>query len=98
MSAIPEQNEQPIELPGVYFNGFQLGLSNADVNGVLLLNNQPALGISMSYTTAKTLANALSDIVATLEKVTEREIMTTQQVASGLEALAKKGGSDGQHH
>ena len=97
MSAKPEQNEQPIELPGVYFNGFQLGLSNADVNGILLLNNQPALGISMSYTTAKTLAKALNEMVETLEKVTKREIMTTQQVASGLEGLVKEG-SDGKSH
>ncbi|MBL8646449.1 MAG: hypothetical protein JNL46_04290, partial [Sphingosinicella sp.] len=77
--------EQQMELPNVYFNGFQLGLSNADVNGVLMLNNQPSIAISMSYTTAKTLAVALNDMVETLEKVTRREIMTTQQVATGLE-------------
>lgn len=98
MSTKPEQVEQPIELPGVYFNGFQLGLSNADVNGILMLNNQPALSVSMSYTTAKTLAKALTEIVETLEKVTKREIMTTQQVASGLEGLAAKGIGDGQSH
>lgn len=98
MSAKPDQNEQPVELPAVYFNGFQLGLSNADVNGILLLNNQPSLSISMSYTTAKTLAKALTEMVATLETVTKREIMTTQEVASGLEALVSQGGPNGKRH
>lgn len=96
---VPTQ-EQPIELPNIYFNGFQLSLSNADVNGLLLLNNQPALGISMSYTTAKTLAGALNEIVGALEKVTNHEIMTTKEVGKGLESLLsnKQGSDDGQPH
>ncbi|WP_141521473.1 hypothetical protein [Novosphingobium sp. PC22D] len=99
MSEKTEQNEQLLELPVMYFNGFQLGLSNADVNGILLLNNQPSAAISMSYTTAKTLAEALNQMVDTLEKVTGREIMTTKQVAEGLENLnATKGKNDGQPH
>jgi len=93
-------NEQAVELPSIYFNGFQLGLSNADVNGILMLNNQPAVGISMSYTTAKTMAEALTEIVAGLEKATGSKIMTTKQVAKGLESLVakNKGADDGQPH
>lgn len=74
-------------LPAIYFNGFQMSLSNADVNTVLLLNNQPQIGLNMSYTTAKTLAQALSEIVGALEKVTQRDIMTIKEVGAGLEAL-----------
>jgi len=90
MPNAPLTDEQPVELPNVYFNGFQLALSNADVNGVLLLNNQPTLGVSMSYTTAKTLAEALNGMIHTLEKVTEKEIMTTKKVAEGLEKFMKE--------
>jgi len=91
MTDVTESDEQPmIELPNVYFNGFQMSLSNADVSGVLLLNNQPTMGLSMSYTTAKTLAEALNEIITTLEKVTDKEIMTTKKVARGLERLAKE--------
>lgn len=86
------------DIPAFYFNGFQLGLSNADINGVLLLNNQPHATISMSYTTAKTLAEALAEMVAALESVTERTIMTTKQVAEGIERLvaAQEGSKSGQ--
>jgi len=80
-----------------YFNGFQLGLSNADVNGILLLNGSPQIGISMSYTTAKTLAVALNEMVATLEEVTANKIMTTQEVGKGLERLQERGGDDSTH-
>lgn len=78
-------------IPSYYFNGFQLGLSNADISGVLMLNNVPAVGVNMSYTTAKTLYSALEDMIHTLEKVTQREIMTTRQVAAGLEVLNIEG-------
>lgn len=87
MSSKPQSSEQPVELPNFYFNGFQLALSNADINGVLMLNNQPSIAISMSYTTAKTLAIALNDMVKTLETVTQHEIMTTNEVGSGLERI-----------
>lgn len=81
------QPDQGIEVQGFYFNGFQLNLSNADIGVLLMLNNQPTAALNMSYTTAKTLAEGLNEIVATLEKVTGRDIMTTKQVAHGLEVL-----------
>jgi hypothetical protein len=68
-----------------YFNGFQLGLSNADVNAILLLDNQPVLKLNMSYTVAKTLLVRLQEVVGILEKSTGREIMTTDDAGRGLE-------------
>ena len=93
-----ETEERGNAVPTFYFNGFQLGLSNADINGVLMLNNRPHAAISMSYTTAKTLAEALTEMVGTLEQVTGRAIMTTKQVAEGLEKLSAitEGTADGQ--
>ncbi|MCA1654553.1 MAG: hypothetical protein ABR588_00390 [Sphingomicrobium sp.] len=74
---------QPI--PQVYFNGFQLGLSNADISLVLLLDNQPILKMNMSYTVGKTVLVKLQDMVALLESTTGREIMTTDDAGRGLE-------------
>lgn len=81
-------DENGIAIPSFYFNGFQMNLSNADVGAVLLLNNQPQLSLNMSYTTAKTLAEALQEIVGALEKVTKQAIMTTKEVSVGLETLS----------
>lgn len=75
------------QIPAVYFNGFQIGLSNADISALLMLDNEPALKINMSYTTAKTLHTKLGEMVSTLERVTGREIMTTEDTAQGLETL-----------
>ena len=73
--------------PTFYFNGFELGLSNADVIATLSLSNSPVASVYMSYTTAKTLATRLAEVVAHLERVTERQIMTTIDVAAGLEKV-----------
>lgn len=70
-----------------YINGFQLGLSNADVSAILLQNNVPILNLLFSYTTAKSLAVALNDMVVTLEKVTNHTIMTADEVGIGLEKI-----------
>lgn len=77
-------------VPSVYLNGFELGLSNADVSLNVLLAGSPSMSLYMSYTTAKTLSEALAQAVATLERVTERKIMTTQEVGQGLEKLQKE--------
>ncbi len=73
-----------------YINGFQIGLSNADLSVVGLLDNQPILKINMSYTIAKTLAVKLSEMMAKLEKATGRDIMTTDDAGSGLEEAMKQ--------
>lgn len=78
-------------VPSVYVNGFELGISNADITASLLLAGNPVASVFMSYTTAKTLSEALSQAIGTLEQVTKREIMTTHDVAKGLEQLQKKG-------
>jgi hypothetical protein len=72
-------------VPNFYFNGFQLGLSNADLWTLFLLDNQPIFKANMSYTVAKTLMVKLQSMVETLEKATGREIMTTDDAGRGLE-------------
>ena len=100
---VKQQAPQPVEitLQNIYFNGFQLGLSNADINGLLVLNGTPQVGISMSYTTAKTLATQLNELIHTLESVTKHKIMTTEEVGQGIEKLNQeqaKGSKDDVTH
>lgn len=85
---------QLIEIQSIYFNGFQLGLANSDINTILLQDGQPALRLNMSYTTAKTLLVHLQDIMGKLEEVTDHKIMTTMQVNEGLQKLFTKKSDD----
>lgn len=80
----------PIEVGHLYTNGFQLNLSNADVNSIFMLNGVPQISLSMSFTTAKTLAVALNEMIEALECVTGRSIMTTSEVGCGMRLLAEK--------
>ena len=79
--------QQIIELQVLYFNGFQLTLSNSDVSGLLMLNGQPTAAMNMSFTTAKTLSIALNEMINTLEKVTGREIMTNKEIGQGINVI-----------
>src|SRR4051794_4445150 len=88
---ITTQSDQSVVIQSAYFNGFVLGLSNSDMNALLLLDGQPFLKINMSYTTAKTLLDRLSDLVQKLERVTTHNIMLTNEVDDGLRRLAQEG-------
>ena len=84
-----EQLARARPVPSFYFNGFQIGLSNADVGLLAMLDNQPVLKLNMSYTTAKTLFVKLAEVMGTLEKSTGREIMTTDDAGKGLGNIGK---------
>ena len=81
-----QPDEQPIELPVMYFNGFQIGMTNSDVSGILLLNGQPQTIANFSYTTAKTLHEALGKVISGLESATDQKIMTTREIEAGMNA------------
>jgi hypothetical protein len=80
---------QVLELPHTYFNGFAIALSNSDVSATLMLNGQPLTSMSMSFTTAKTLATMLTQQIEALESATGRSIMTTHEVGAKLDAAVK---------
>lgn len=88
----PEQKalEAFTAVPAIYFNGFQIGLSNADASLIGLLDNQPVIKLNMSYTIAKTLVVKLGHMMETFEKSVGREIMTTDDAGSGIEGTQKK--------
>lgn len=84
------QVEQIASVQNIYFNGFQLGLSNADMNALLVLDGQPILRLNMSYTTAKTLSDRLLELVNTLQRATEHNVMTTDEVETGLRRIVQE--------
>ena len=79
-----------LSVQSVYFNGFQLGLSNADAWLMFMLDNQPFLKANMSYTVAKTLVGKLQTMIDTLEESTGRKIMTTDDAGEGLSGAVVK--------
>ena len=85
-----------VNVPHFYFNGFQLSLGSSDVTCILMINNEPSVSMSMSYTTAKSLQESLSQLVETLESVTGHTIMTSKVVGDRMKAnLEKKQAENG---
>ena len=74
------------DAPKIYFNGYVNNLSTGDVLLVLERSGQPVAVLNMSFTVAKSLSVSLGQLVAQLEAVTGRTMLTTAEV----EASAKK--------
>ena len=79
-----------IELSHTYFNGFSITMSNADIGILLMLNNEPASAVSMSFSTAKTLAKKLGDMIATLERESGHEIMEIDFLGEVVARITEK--------
>ena len=73
-------------IPAVYFNGFAIALSSADVAIQISIDNQPLINLKGSYTTMKTLSEGLAMAMARFEKVTEHTVMTQRFVENALKA------------
>lgn len=82
---VQPQIVQQISIPNHYFNGIQIGTGLSDMNALLLLDGQPEARLSMSYTMAKTVAEALSLAVSEFEKATGHNIMTMSEVKDGMD-------------
>jgi hypothetical protein len=67
---------QQITIPNHYFNGFEVSNSLSDMGILLLLDGQPQARLSLSFTTAKTLAETLSAAIKGFERATSHNIMT----------------------
>ena len=64
----------------MYANGFEIGFSLSDVNVLFSIIGHRHCRLHMSFTTAKTLAIALSEALKNFEKTTEQTIMTMGEV------------------
>ncbi len=88
----PGQNTiiREIAIPHLYFNGFELQSSLSDVGAFLLLDGQPVVRLSLSFTTAKTFAENLGNVIKAFEEATSHTIMTIENVKSGFEKAGFK--------
>ena len=71
------QLKEAIELetvPKIYINGFINAYNVADVVLLLKQNQKNVIVVNMSYTTAKSLAGKLSDLIKSFEKKTETKL------------------------
>jgi hypothetical protein len=66
--------------PKFYMNGFVVGNGNSDGFVLIQTNSLPTAVINLSFTTMKTLAKSLNDIVENIEKKTNKEIATTSDL------------------
>ena len=80
---------QNINIPLLYANGFVSNLGSSDISIILLVDASPSLKLNLSYTSAKTLANMLGEIIKTLEQATNKKIMDSQEVEKGLRAFVE---------
>lgn len=71
-------------VPRFYLNGFACAQTNADVVIIGECHNKPALVLSLSFTTAKTLAQSLAGIISNLEVTVGREMLTTQDIERAM--------------
>lgn len=85
----PPGTQIPVGVPSIYCNGFTVGLTNTDVSLILMIDNQPQLNLHLSFTTAKTLALGLAQTIEHLEKIAERSIMLSTEIAEAVARQAK---------
>ena len=72
-------------LPGIYFNGFEVGISLSDIYVTLGTNGHHHSRLLMSFTTAKTFMEHLKRTVDTFEQRTKHTIMTMGDISKALE-------------
>ena len=72
-------------VPTVYANGFEVSVTGADIFTLLALNNRPAIVLNLSFTTAKALGRALSEVIADIERGTQIRTVTTDDIAKAME-------------
>ncbi len=82
------------QLPHIYFNGFVNSLGSGDLMMILQRNGQPVAVLNTSYTLAKTLAEKVHDLIASLEADTGNTIMITDDIN---EAVQRRQASQGDH-
>ena len=92
MESLPEQRppepRSPITISipqnSIYINGFGAGLTTGDIYVVLQRNGIEVGVLNMSFTVAKSLGDALNQLILSLEKRSNRTIMTSNQCAEAL--------------
>jgi len=68
------------DIPNIHFNGFVNNIGSGDILIILESNKKPVAVLNASYTVAKSLAQQLNMLINSLENLSDREIMTTDQI------------------
>jgi len=77
--ALAQAAHRSATLPRLYANGVISGQTASDVTLVLLMNGTPSGTLNMSYETAKSLVDDLTNIVKNFEKVTGQTVTTINE-------------------
>jgi hypothetical protein len=80
---VPSPNEP---IPLIYFNGFKLNFGSGDITFTLRVDNQNMAALKGSYTVVKTLSQALSKLIDDFERITNHNVMTSQEVQNAIKA------------
>jgi hypothetical protein len=80
----------PQNLPLVYFNGFKMGISSADVGIRLMVDGVDTVELKTSFTSVKSFSEALSKLVKQLEDSTDHVFMTQNEIAAKMVEFSKK--------
>jgi hypothetical protein len=80
----------PQNLPLLYFNGFKMGISSADIGIRLTVDAVDVLELKCSFTSVKSFSDGLAKLVKQLEESTDHVFMTQNEIAAKLVAFSKK--------
>ena len=68
------------DVPHLSANGLAIGLGTGDIVIALEQNGRPIATLNCSFTVAKTIATLLGNVIADLEAMSGRPIMTTVEI------------------
>ena len=80
------EDSPEVELPTLYCNGFDIAFSLSDVCLIIGQSGTHKKRLYMSFTTAKTLANNLQEALDELERFTDHNFLTMNEIRSAIQA------------
>lgn len=81
-------------IPHLGANGFAVGMGTGDIVISLEQNGVPVATVNCSFTVTKTLAMLLGNVIADLERMSGRTIMTTKEIEKMIQEKQAGGQAD----
>ena len=91
MATLPQPMPQMqfVNIPLVYFNSFNVGLTNSEISAIFLHDGQPAIKAVMPLSTAKSLVTALQTLIERYENATKTKVFSNDELVELLSAADK---------
>ena len=70
----------PLNIPHIYVNNFQVGLSLSDLMITMIVNGELLQNVNMSLITAKSLAKTIQTAIEDYEKKTNTQVLLLKEV------------------